>query len=151
MKLNTPIRPRGLSAPPPQPRTRTTLRNAIRWCAVLTWNLPNVAEETNGEVNFNSRRWFSAAARGSLQGVRDGVAQVTYHAGTYTPSELPVANLIGNFAFYNTDPMVMAFASTEFDHQRSRLCRVEREWRGIRWRLLDPGILHDVHHARRHL
>ena len=34
--------------------------------------------------------------------------------GTYTPAELPIANLIGNMAFYNTDPMVMAFASTEF-------------------------------------
>lgn len=74
-----------------------------------------VAEETNGEVNFTV---FSAGSllppAASLQGVRDGVAQVTYHAGTYTPSELPIANLIGDMAFYNTDPLVMAFASTEF-------------------------------------
>jgi TRAP-type C4-dicarboxylate transport system substrate-binding protein len=74
-----------------------------------------VAEETNGEIEFTV---FSAGSllppASSLQGVRDGVAQVTYHAGTYTPSELPVDNLIGNMAFYNTDPLVMAFASTEF-------------------------------------
>ncbi|MBU0831178.1 MAG: C4-dicarboxylate TRAP transporter substrate-binding protein [Alphaproteobacteria bacterium] len=74
-----------------------------------------VAEETNGEVNFTV---FSAGSllppAASLQGVRDGVAQVTYHAGTYTPSELPIANLVGDMAFYNTDPLVMAFASTEF-------------------------------------
>ena len=74
-----------------------------------------VAERTNGEVTF---RVFSAGSllppASSLQGVRDGVAQVSYHAGTYTPAELPIANLIGNMAFYNTDPMVMAFASTEF-------------------------------------
>ena len=74
-----------------------------------------VAEETNGEIDFTV---FSAGSllppASSLQGVRDGVAQVTYHAGTYTPSELPIDNLIGNMAFYNTDPLVMAFASTEF-------------------------------------
>lgn len=74
-----------------------------------------VAEETQGEVNFTV---FSAGSllppASSLQGVRDGVAQVTYHAGTYTPAELPIANLIGDMAFYNTDPLVMAFASTEF-------------------------------------
>ncbi|MBB5724046.1 TRAP-type C4-dicarboxylate transport system substrate-binding protein [Loktanella ponticola] len=74
-----------------------------------------VAERTDGEVTF---RVFSAGSllppASSLQGVRDGVAQVSYHAGTYTPAELPIANLIGNMAFYNTDPMVMAFASTEF-------------------------------------
>jgi len=74
-----------------------------------------VAEETNGSVNFTVFAGGSLLPpAASLQGVRDGVAQVTYHAGTYTPAELPVANLIGNFAFYNTDPMVMAFASTEF-------------------------------------
>jgi TRAP-type C4-dicarboxylate transport system substrate-binding protein len=74
-----------------------------------------VATETGGEIEFTV---FSAGSllppASSLQGVRDGVAQVTYHAGTYTPSELPIANLVGNMAFYNTDPLVMAFASTEF-------------------------------------
>lgn len=74
-----------------------------------------VAEATDGELAFTV---FSGGSllppAASLQGVRHGVAQVTYHAGTYTPAELPVANLIGNAAFYNTDPMVMAFASTEF-------------------------------------
>ena len=74
-----------------------------------------VAEETDGEINFTV---FSAGSllppASSLQGVRDGIAQVTYHAGSYPPSELPIDNLIGNMAFYNTDPLVMAFASTEF-------------------------------------
>jgi TRAP-type C4-dicarboxylate transport system substrate-binding protein len=75
----------------------------------------DVLEETNGEIDFTV---FSGGSllppASSLQGVRDGVAQVTYHAGTYTPSELPINNLVGNMAFYNTDPLVMAFASTEF-------------------------------------
>ncbi len=74
-----------------------------------------VEEATGGEIAF---RVFSGGslvpASASLQGVRDGVAQVTYHAGTYTPAELPIENLIGNMAFYNTDPFVMAMASTEF-------------------------------------
>lgn len=74
-----------------------------------------VAAATGGSVTFNVFTGGSLLPpAASLQGVRDGVAQVTYHAGTYTPSELPIANLIGNMAFYNTDPMVMAFASTEF-------------------------------------
>ena len=74
-----------------------------------------VSKRTNGDVSF---RIFSGGSllppASSLQGLRDGVAQVSFHAGTYTPAELPVNNLIGNMAFYNTDPMVMAFASTEF-------------------------------------
>lgn len=74
-----------------------------------------VAEATGGSVEF---RVFSGGSllppAASLQGLRDNVAQVSYHAGTYTPAELPVANLVGNMAFYNTDPMIMAFASTEF-------------------------------------
>lgn len=74
-----------------------------------------VAEDTGGELQFTVFTGGSLLPpAASLQGVRDGVAQVTYHAGTYTPAELPVANLVGNAAFYNTDPMVMAFASTEF-------------------------------------
>ncbi len=74
-----------------------------------------VREASNGEIDFQV---FSGGSllppAASLQGVRDGVAHVSYHAGTYTPSELPIENLIGNMAFYNTDSMVMAFASTEF-------------------------------------
>jgi len=74
-----------------------------------------VADATDGSIEF---RVFSGGSllppAASMQGVRDGVAQVSYHAGTYTPAELPIANLVGNMAFYNTDPMVMAFASTEF-------------------------------------
>lgn len=74
-----------------------------------------VAEKTNGDVTFQVFTGGSLLPpAASLQGLRDGVAQISYHAGTYTPAELPVANLIGNMAFYNTDPMVMAFASTEF-------------------------------------
>ena len=74
-----------------------------------------VAEATDGALTFTVFAGGSLLPpAASLQGVRDGVAQVTYHAGTYTPAELPVANLIGNFAFYNTDPLVMAYASTEF-------------------------------------
>ena len=45
-----------------------------------------VAEETNGDVNFTVFAGGSLLPpAASLQGVRDGVAQVTYHAGTYTP------------------------------------------------------------------
>ncbi|MGP9820400.1 C4-dicarboxylate TRAP transporter substrate-binding protein [Salinarimonas sp. NSM] len=85
-----------------------------------------VRERTDGSVDL---RVFSGGSllppASSLQGVRDGIAQVTYHAGTYTPAELPIANLVGDMAFYNTDPMVMAFASTEFGLTDPR---IQAEW-----------------------
>jgi len=86
-----------------------------------------VAEATNGEIIF---RVFSGGslvpANASLQGVRDGVSHVTYHAGTYTSAELPVENLISNMVFYNTDPMVLALASTEFSMTNDQALA---EWR----------------------
>lgn len=50
---------------------------------------------------------------GHLSGLRDGIAQVGYHAGTYTPSDLPEDNLIAQLAFNYSDPLVAAFATTE--------------------------------------
>jgi TRAP-type C4-dicarboxylate transport system substrate-binding protein len=52
---------------------------------------------------------------GHLSGIRDGIAQVGYHAGTYTPGELPVDNLIAQLAFNYSDYYVAAFAITEFN------------------------------------
>jgi TRAP-type C4-dicarboxylate transport system substrate-binding protein len=85
-----------------------------------------IRERTDGEVDF---RVFAngslVPAAASLQGVRDNISQVTYHAGTYTPAELPIANLLQDLAFYNTDPLVMAFATTEFSLFDER---IQLEW-----------------------
>ncbi len=74
-----------------------------------------VSEATGGSVNFKVFTGGSLLPpAASMQGVADGVAQVSYHAGTYTPAELPVNNLIGNVPFYSSDAAVIALASTEF-------------------------------------
>lgn len=52
--------------------------------------------------------------RAGLSGVRDGVAQVGYHAAMYTPADLPVANAIQETGFSYTDPLVANVAVTEF-------------------------------------
>lgn len=74
-----------------------------------------VSDATGGAVTFKVFTGGSLLPpAASMQGVRDGVAQVGYHAGTYTPAELPITNVISDLSFGNPDPLVMAFASTEF-------------------------------------
>lgn len=50
---------------------------------------------------------------GHLSGLSDGIIQVGFHAGTYTPSDLPEDNLIAQLAFNLSDPLVAAFATAE--------------------------------------
>ncbi|WP_372921417.1 C4-dicarboxylate TRAP transporter substrate-binding protein [Roseovarius sp.] len=50
---------------------------------------------------------------GHLTGIADGIAHVGYHAGTYTPSELPEDNVLAQLSFSYQDPYVAAFAITE--------------------------------------
>ena len=52
--------------------------------------------------------------RAGLSGVRDGVAQVGYHAAMYTPADLPVANALQETGFSYSDPLVAMVAVTEF-------------------------------------
>ncbi len=74
-----------------------------------------VAEETKGDVNFTVFAGGSLLPpAASLQGVRDGVAQVTYHAGTYTPSDLPEDNTIAALAIGLPDSMTAAMAVADF-------------------------------------
>ena len=53
--------------------------------------------------------------RAGMSGVRDGIAQVGYHAGTYTPAELPISNAIQELGFNYDDPLVMVVAATDFN------------------------------------
>ena len=50
---------------------------------------------------------------GHLSGLSDGIIQVGFHAGTYTPSDLPEDNLIAQLAFNLSDPLVAAFSTAE--------------------------------------
>jgi len=75
----------------------------------------DLRERTNGAVDF---KVFAGGVlvppRASLSAIGDNIAQIGFFAGTYTPKELPIANLVGALAFENTDPLVQLFAVTEF-------------------------------------
>jgi TRAP-type C4-dicarboxylate transport system substrate-binding protein len=49
-----------------------------------------------------------------LSGLQDGIAQLTHHAGTYTPSDLPEDNVISMLAMGTDDTMAAAMAMTDF-------------------------------------
>lgn len=53
--------------------------------------------------------------RSGLSGVRDGIAQVGYAAGTYTPAELPISNALQELGFNYDDPLVMVAAASDFN------------------------------------
>lgn len=53
--------------------------------------------------------------RSGMSGVRDGIAQVGYHAGTYTPAELPISNALQELGFNYSDPLVAMIAATDFN------------------------------------
>lgn len=45
-------------------------------------------------------------------GATDVVAQIAYHAGTYTPAELPMINIISELAFLSDNFYALAAALT---------------------------------------
>ncbi|MBB4038723.1 TRAP-type C4-dicarboxylate transport system substrate-binding protein [Microvirga flocculans] len=80
----------------------------IPWAKAIT-------ERTGGKVKIETYLGGSLLpARDNLTGTRDGVADIAMHPITYTPSELPIWNIIPDVAFKFPDPFVTAFASTEY-------------------------------------
>ncbi|BBK38497.1 C4-dicarboxylate ABC transporter [Allostella sp. ATCC 35155] len=74
----------------------------------------DVAKASNGAITFKVFLGGSLVpARSTLPGIRDGLATVAYHAGTYTPSELPITNVLADMSLYNSDIYVTLAASTE--------------------------------------
>lgn len=49
-----------------------------------------------------------------LSGLRDGVADITYHAGTYTPADLPEDNVLAILSIGLGDPLLTTFAVADF-------------------------------------
>jgi TRAP-type C4-dicarboxylate transport system substrate-binding protein len=49
-----------------------------------------------------------------LSGLQDGIVQMTYHAGTYTPSDLPEDNTVASLAISLPDSMVTTLAVADF-------------------------------------
>lgn len=74
----------------------------------------NLKKATNGELTFKVFLGGSLVpARSTLQGVKDGLAHVAYHAGTYTPSELPYTNAVADLALYESDIYISMMAAGE--------------------------------------
>jgi TRAP-type C4-dicarboxylate transport system substrate-binding protein len=74
-----------------------------------------VEEQSNGELKPNI--FYGEAllpAKAHLSGLQDGIAQITHHAGTYTPSELPEDNVISMLAMGVGNTHAAALAMTDF-------------------------------------
>ena len=74
-----------------------------------------VEEQSNGELVPNV--YYGEAllpAKAHLSGLQDGIAQITHHAGTYTPSELPEDNAIAMLDMGIDNTMAAAIAMTDF-------------------------------------
>lgn len=74
-----------------------------------------VAEQSGGALTANVYYGESLLpAKAHLSGLQDGIAQITHHAGTYTPSELPEDNVISMLAMGLDNTHAAALAQTDF-------------------------------------
>jgi TRAP-type transport system periplasmic protein len=74
-----------------------------------------LAEVSGGDLTlqvFTGEAVLPAAAH--LSGLSDGIVDMTYHAGTYTPSDLPEDNVLAILGIGLQDNIVIAAAVTEF-------------------------------------
>jgi TRAP-type C4-dicarboxylate transport system substrate-binding protein len=74
-----------------------------------------VAKESNGDIKINvytDTTLLPVVAH--LSGLRDGIADITYHAGTYTPSDLPEDNVLAILGISLDDPIQTTFAVADF-------------------------------------
>lgn len=60
-----------------------------------------------------------------LSGIRDGVADIGYHAGTYTPADLPLDNVLAQVAISYSDNYVATLAITDLNMNAPDL---QKEW-----------------------
>jgi TRAP-type C4-dicarboxylate transport system substrate-binding protein len=81
----------------------------VEWAEAI-----NSASEGSLEANLYTGTVL-LPARSGLSGVRDGLAQVGYAAGTYTPAELPISNALQELGFNYDDPLVMVSAASDFN------------------------------------
>jgi TRAP-type C4-dicarboxylate transport system substrate-binding protein len=75
----------------------------------------DVEQQSNGDIKINVFTGTSLLAPAAhLSGLRDGVADITYHAGTYTPSDLPEDNVLAVLGIGLKDPIATTFAVADF-------------------------------------
>lgn len=80
----------------------------------LEW-AKKVAKESKGDLKINvytDTTLLPVVAH--LSGLRDGIADITYHAGTYTPSDLPEDNVLAILGIGLSDPILTTFAVADF-------------------------------------
>lgn len=81
---------------------------------VAPW-MERVKQRTNGQVAFKIYYGGSLVPpRDALQGIGQGVAQGGQHVATYSPSLNPLTASLADLAFKVPDPLVVAFASTDY-------------------------------------
>jgi len=74
-----------------------------------------LSRASNGQVRLRVFTGTALLPPGAhLSGLRDGVAQMTYHAGTYTPSDLQEDNVLAILGIALRDNMVIAAAASDF-------------------------------------
>lgn len=74
-----------------------------------------VDKASNGDIKINvftDTTLLPVVAH--LSGLRDGIADITYHAGTYTPSDLPEDNVLAILGIGLDDPIQTTFAVADF-------------------------------------
>lgn len=80
----------------------------------LDW-AKNVEKASDGDLKikvFTGTSLLPPTAH--LSGLRDGVAHISYHAGTYTPSDLPEDNVLAILGIGMKDPLLTTFAVADF-------------------------------------
>lgn len=94
--------------------------------AYIDW-ADKLRESSDGRFDF---KVFTGGAlvppAASMQGVRDGIVDVGYHAGTYTPGELPVTNMLSYVSFAAENSTAAALAITEMSFFNADM---QEEWR----------------------
>lgn len=89
--------------------------------------LPRLEAASNGTLKPTLFTGPVLLASGEhLSGIRDGIAQVGYHAGTYTPADIPEDNVLAQIAFGYSDPFTAAFAITEAN---MTLPQLQQQWK----------------------
>lgn len=72
-------------------------------------------EKSDGELTMKVFTGDSVLPPGAhLSGLRDGIVDMTYHAGTYTPSDLPPDNVLAALGISYNDSMVLTAAVADF-------------------------------------
>lgn len=92
------------------PESTALVKNGyIEWAKELD-------ERSNGDLKakvYTGTVLLPPAAH--LSGIRDGVADIGYHAGTYTPADLPLGNVLAQVAISYSDNYVATLAITDLN------------------------------------